>query len=41
MPRADELEQVYAIFPRLKVKRTLLAGLTSGGEQQMMAIGRA
>ena len=29
------------IFPRLKVKRSLPAGLTSGGEQQMTAIGRA
>ena len=29
------------IFPRLKVKRRVLAGLTSGGEQQMTAIGRA
>lgn len=36
-----ELEHVYAIFPRLKVKRAIPAGLTSGGEQQMVAIGRA
>lgn len=36
-----ELEQIYAIFPRLQVKRRVLAGLTSGGEQQMTAIGRA
>ena len=39
-PRS-ELEQVYGIFPRLKVKRRVPAGLTSGGEQQMTAIGRA
>ncbi len=36
-----ELEHVYTIFPRLKVKRAILAGLASGGEQQMVAIGRA
>ena len=39
--RADALERVYAYFPRLKVRRTSLAGYTSGGEQQMTAIGRA
>ncbi len=38
--RAD-LEQVYALFPRLTQKRRLPAGLVSGGEQQMVAIGRA
>lgn len=38
--RAD-LEKVYELFPRLAEKRRLLAGLTSGGEQQMTAIGRA
>jgi branched-chain amino acid transport system ATP-binding protein len=37
----DALERVYAYFPRLKVRRTSLAGYTSGGEQQMIAIGRA
>ncbi len=37
----DELEKVYAYFPRLKIRRTSLAGYTSGGEQQMIAIGRA
>lgn len=37
----SELERVYAYFPRLKVRRKSLAGLTSGGEQQMVAIGRA
>jgi branched-chain amino acid transport system ATP-binding protein len=36
-----ELEQIYTWFPRLKVKRRVQAGLTSGGEQQMLAIGRA
>jgi branched-chain amino acid transport system ATP-binding protein len=38
--RAD-LEKVYEFFPRLKQRRTALAGYTSGGEQQMTAIGRA
>ena len=38
--RAD-LEKVYAIFPRLRERRSSRAGLTSGGEQQMLAIGRA
>jgi branched-chain amino acid transport system ATP-binding protein len=37
----DEIERVYAYFPRLKVRRASLAGYTSGGEQQMTAIGRA
>ncbi len=37
----DELERVYAYFPRLKVRRLSQAGYTSGGEQQMTAIGRA
>lgn len=37
----DALERVYAYFPRLKIRRTSLAGYTSGGEQQMVAIGRA
>jgi branched-chain amino acid transport system ATP-binding protein len=36
-----ELEKVYAYFPRLKQRRGSLAGYTSGGEQQMTAIGRA
>lgn len=36
-----ELEQVYVWFPRLRDKRGTQAGLTSGGEQQMVAIGRA
>ncbi|WP_024847438.1 MULTISPECIES: ABC transporter ATP-binding protein [unclassified Aminobacter] len=37
----DDLELVYQYFPRLKVRRTSQAGYTSGGEQQMVAIGRA
>ena len=37
----NELEIVYGYFPRLKARRTSLAGYTSGGEQQMVAIGRA
>ncbi|MFH1795254.1 MAG: ABC transporter ATP-binding protein [Pseudomonadota bacterium] len=36
-----DLEMVYDYFPRLKVRRTSQAGYTSGGEQQMTAIGRA
>jgi branched-chain amino acid transport system ATP-binding protein len=36
-----DLERVYAIFPRLREKRKTASGLTSGGEQQMTAIGRA
>jgi branched-chain amino acid transport system ATP-binding protein len=38
---AATLEKVYAYFPRLKVRRTSQAAYTSGGEQQMCAIGRA
>ncbi len=36
-----DLEMVYGYFPRLKERRKSLAGYTSGGEQQMTAIGRA
>ncbi|CAN7333942.1 ABC transporter ATP-binding protein [Rhizobium sp. LjRoot254] len=36
-----DLEQIYTWFPRLRDKRGTKAGLTSGGEQQMVAIGRA
>ena len=36
-----DLEMVYQYFPRLKVRRASQAGYTSGGEQQMTAIGRA
>jgi branched-chain amino acid transport system ATP-binding protein len=38
--RAQRLEQVYAIFPRLRERQHQLAGTLSGGEQQMVAIGR-
>ena len=38
---AEDLERIYGYFPRLKERRTTSAGLTSGGEQQMTAIGRA
>ncbi len=37
----DALEMVYHYFPRLKLRRTSQAGYTSGGEQQMCAIGRS
>jgi branched-chain amino acid transport system ATP-binding protein len=37
----ERLDYVYALFPRLKERRTQLAGTLSGGEQQMCAIGRA
>jgi len=37
----DDLDKVYTYFPRLKHRRTSLAGYTSGGEQQMTALGRA
>ena len=43
-PRSEiklELEKVYEFFPRLKQRRGSMAGYTSGGEQQMTAIGRA
>jgi len=43
-PRAEiraDLDRVYEFFPRLRQRRTSLAGYTSGGEQQMTAIGRA
>jgi branched-chain amino acid transport system ATP-binding protein len=38
--REQTKEQVFAIFPRLKERRRQLAGTLSGGEQQMVAIGR-
>jgi branched-chain amino acid transport system ATP-binding protein len=37
----QDLERIYAHFPQLKARRKSVAGYTSGGEQQMMAIGRA
>jgi len=36
----DDLEKVYALFPRLKERERQIAGTLSGGEQQMLAIGR-
>ena len=36
-----DIERVFALFPRLKERRTQLAGTLSGGEQQMLAMGRA
>jgi branched-chain amino acid transport system ATP-binding protein len=36
-----DMERVYSLFPRLKERRTQVAGTLSGGEQQMLAIGRA
>jgi branched-chain amino acid transport system ATP-binding protein len=38
---ARDLEAIYDYFPRLKQRRSSIAGFTSGGEQQMCAIGRA
>jgi branched-chain amino acid transport system ATP-binding protein len=38
---ADDMERVFALFPRLKERRIQVAGTLSGGEQQMLAIGRA
>ncbi|MDP2031159.1 MAG: ABC transporter ATP-binding protein [Thiobacillus sp.] len=38
---ASDLNQVHALLPRLTERRTQLAGLLSGGEQQMLALGRA
>ena len=37
----QDLERVYQLFPRVEERRTQLAGTLSGGEQQMVAIGRA
>jgi branched-chain amino acid transport system ATP-binding protein len=39
--RVESLERVHALFPRLSERRGQLAGSLSGGEQQMLAIGRA
>jgi len=38
---AQDMDGVFTIFPRLKERRTQVAGTLSGGEQQMLAIGRA
>jgi branched-chain amino acid transport system ATP-binding protein len=37
----DDIEMIYSIFPVLKKRKKQLAGTLSGGEQQMLAIGRA
>ncbi|MGN6599738.1 MAG: ABC transporter ATP-binding protein [Actinomycetes bacterium] len=39
--RAEDLDNVFNLFPRLKERRTQIAGTMSGGEQQMLTIGRA
>ena len=38
---SDDLERVFTLFPRLAERRTQVGGTMSGGEQQMLAIGRA
>ncbi|HEY3477114.1 MAG TPA: ABC transporter ATP-binding protein [Anaerolineales bacterium] len=38
---ASDLERVYSLFPRLRERRNQIAGTLSGGEQQMLATGRA
>jgi len=38
---AEDMERVFSLFPRLKERRNQVAGTLSGGEQQMLAIGRA
>jgi len=38
---AQDMEHVFELFPRLKERRTQLGGTLSGGEQQMLAMGRA
>ncbi len=40
LKRREALERVYSIFPRLKERKKQLAGTLSGGEQQMLALGR-
>jgi branched-chain amino acid transport system ATP-binding protein len=40
-PIADDLARVFELFPRLRERRSQKAGTLSGGEQQMLAIGRA
>jgi branched-chain amino acid transport system ATP-binding protein len=37
----DQLDHVFSLFPRLKERRTQAAGTLSGGERQMLAVGRA
>jgi branched-chain amino acid transport system ATP-binding protein len=38
---ADDIERIYSLFPRLKERESQFAGTLSGGEQQMLAMGRA
>jgi branched-chain amino acid transport system ATP-binding protein len=38
---SEDMERVFSVFPRLKERRSQVAGTLSGGEQQMLAIGRA
>jgi branched-chain amino acid transport system ATP-binding protein len=38
--RSETMERVYTLFPRLKERRKQMAGTLSGGEQQMLAVGR-
>mgnify|MGYP003346709774 FL=1 len=38
---SEDLERVFTLFPRLQERRTQMGGTLSGGEQQMLAIGRA
>jgi len=38
---ATDMDRVFTLFPRLKERRTQIAGTLSGGEQQMLAMGRA
>jgi len=38
---AKDIEQVFSIFPRLKERKSQMSGTLSGGEQQMLAVGRA
>ena len=40
-PWRDQMDEVYSLFPRLKERRTQQAGTLSGGERQMLAVGRA
>lgn len=40
-PKAEKLEEVFTLFPRLKERRSQAAGSLSGGEGQMLAVGRA
>ena len=40
-PSSDELERIFELFPRLKERQGQTAGTLSGGEQQMLAMGRA